>query len=155
MHHSTNATVEQIIGSLAHLKPSAPYRTRWQYNNVAYMSASYIPWQLFGERFEDFVVDNIWTPLGMTRSYYDLPMARATNQLVSGFGRHVLPGRSRVQDVEACWRDLGEHHGRLSDECRGDEQDLGWYAMHWQGIVGAGGVISCAKDMVSRERGSW
>ena len=44
-----------------------------------------------------------------------------------GFGRRLSMGRSGVQDVRACLRDVRERHGVLSDECRGKEQALGWY----------------------------
>lgn len=135
---------------LAHLRPSAPFKTRWQYNNIAYSSAAQVPRQLFDESFEDFVAENIWNPLGMTRSHYDVSIAKATNHLASGFGRRVAPGRmAKLQDVEACEGDVQKRGGRLSDECRGEQQDLGWSIKHWRGIAGAGGVITCAKDMVS------
>jgi CubicO group peptidase (beta-lactamase class C family) len=138
-----------MIDSFAHLRPSARVKTRWQYNNIAYSTASHLPEQLFGEAFNDFVRDNIWEPLGMTRSYYDIQSARSTSRLASGFGRRLSVGRSGVQDVWACLRDVRERRGVLSDECRGKEQALGWYSQQWRGIAGAGGVITCSKDMVS------
>jgi CubicO group peptidase (beta-lactamase class C family) len=146
---SANATAQQMIESFAYLRPSARVKTRWQYNNIAYSTASHLPEQLFGGTFVDFVRDNVWEPLGMTRSYYDIQSARSTSRLANGFGRRLSVGRSGVQDVRACLRDVRERHGVLSDECRGKEQVLGWYTRQWRGIAGAGGVITCSKDMVS------
>ena len=139
-----------MIKLFANLRASAPVKTRWQYNNIAYSAASYLPEQLFGENFEDFVRDNIWRPLGMTDSFYDIQAARATNRLASGFARRLSPGVSKVRDIRACLTDVQEHHGVLSDRCRGKEQALGWYARYWRGNAGAGGVITCSKDLVSR-----
>lgn len=128
--------------------PQARIRTRWQYNNIAYSTASHLPEQFLGETFDDFVRDSVWEPLGMTQSYYDIQSARSTSRLASGFGRRLSVGRFGVQDVWACWRDVRERRGVLSDECRGKEQALGWYTRQWRGIVGAGGVITCSKHMV-------
>jgi CubicO group peptidase (beta-lactamase class C family) len=98
---SANATVQQMIESFAHLRPSARIKTRWQYNNIAYSTASHLTEQFFGETFEDLVRDNVREPLGMTRSYHNIQSARSTTRLASGFGRRLSVGRSGVQDVWA------------------------------------------------------
>lgn len=114
---SANATVQQMIESFAHHRPSARVKTRWQYNNIAYSTASHLPEQLFGETFDDLVRDNVWEPLGMIQSYYNIQSARSTSRLANGFGRRLSVGLSAVQDVWACLRYACERHGVLSDGC--------------------------------------
>jgi CubicO group peptidase (beta-lactamase class C family) len=139
-----------MIDSLGHLKPSAPMKTLWQYNNITYAAASHLPKHLLGQDFDDFVKDKIWKPLGMDNTFYDIEAARATGHLVSGFARRITSDRTGIEDADVCRQDIEMRGGKLSDEGRGIEQEIGWFQEHWQGTAGAVGVISCARDMVSR-----
>lgn len=134
--------------SLAHLKPSAPFKSLYQYNNIAYNTVSSLPELLIGQKFDEFIQNIILGPLGMNHSFYDIKLARATQELSSAFARKISIGQSGLQDVEVAWGDIKAGR-RLSNEGRGSEQALGWPIQFWQGGAGAGGIITCSKDLVS------
>jgi CubicO group peptidase (beta-lactamase class C family) len=143
---STDITPEDVVKSLAYLKPSGPFKSCYQYTNLTYAAASLLPKQVLGQHLEEFVKKNIWDPLGMTQSCYDIELARLTGNLSSGFARKLSVGQSGVHDVERCKEDIKHARGKLSEEGRGMEHSLGWPV---QQLAGPGGVITCAKDLVS------
>lgn len=136
--------------SLAHLKPSAPFKSLYQYNNIAYNTVSSLPELLLGQKFDEFIKNIILGPLGMNHSFYDIELARATQDLSSAFARKISIGRSGLQDVEVAREDIKAGR-RLSNEGRGIEQALGWPVQFWQGGAGAGGIVTCSKDLVSHQ----
>jgi CubicO group peptidase (beta-lactamase class C family) len=143
---STDITPEDVVKSLAYLKPSAPFRSCYQYTNLTYVAASLLPKQVLGQHLDGFVKGNLWDPLGMTQSHYNIEVARSTGNLSSGFARKLSVGQSGVHDVERCKEDIKHARGKLSEEGRGMEHSLGWPV---QQLAGPGGVITCAKDLVS------
>lgn len=68
MWYGTTATRAELMSRLGDLEPSAEPRTRWQYQNLMYMTAGYLVEQVSGRTWEDFVRERIFTPLGMTAS---------------------------------------------------------------------------------------
>lgn len=58
----------ELFAMLKYLPPTAPFRTRFQYQNLMYMSAGLLLEQLSGQSWEDFVSTRIFTPLEMNRS---------------------------------------------------------------------------------------
>ena len=147
---SHNITNSQLIASLRHLKPSTRFKAHWQYNNIPYLLASQLPEQLHGELFHSFVQDHIWNPLGMHHTYYDHVLANRTGDLSSGFARRLPHGYSGFLDIEACRDDI-KRSTRLSAKCRGQELDLGWFQTDWRSFAGAGGIITCSRDLVRLE----
>ncbi|MDR1599579.1 MAG: serine hydrolase [Oscillospiraceae bacterium] len=61
----------QIVESIRHLEPSAPFRSKWQYNNLMFASAGYLVERLSGARWEDFTRERIFKPLGMDRANFN------------------------------------------------------------------------------------
>jgi CubicO group peptidase (beta-lactamase class C family) len=68
MWYGTNATRAELVSRLGDLEANAELRTRWQYQNLMYMTAGYLVEQVTGKTWEDFVRERIFTPLGMTAS---------------------------------------------------------------------------------------
>lgn len=68
MWYGTGATRAELVSRLGDLEASAELRTRWQYQNLMYMTAGYLVEQVTGRTWEDFVRERIFTPLGMTAS---------------------------------------------------------------------------------------
>lgn len=78
----------------------------------------------------------------MNHTYYDPEAALATGDRTSGF--------SRIFNWTACARDVRKEGPiELGFECTGQVQDIGWIIEDYETNAGAGGVISCPKDMVS------
>ena len=61
-------TREELYRRLKYLEPSASFRSRWQYQNLMYLTAGYLVEQRTGRTWDDLVRERIFTPLGMTRS---------------------------------------------------------------------------------------
>jgi CubicO group peptidase (beta-lactamase class C family) len=57
-----------ILAALRHLEPSKPFRSTWQYNNLAYLVAGLMLERVSAERWDDFVRTRILLPLGMQRA---------------------------------------------------------------------------------------
>ena len=62
------ATREDIFAKLRYLKPNASFRSRYQYQNVMFMTAGFLTERLTGKDWGDLIDDRIFTPLGMDRS---------------------------------------------------------------------------------------
>lgn len=146
---SNDATAQDVVRNLRNLRTSAEFREIWQYNNMAYATASTFSEVLAGVPFSDYVQTNIWNKLGMNDTYYKIDAARATGRLVGGTARKNV-------DVKTCFDTLigdgkwpGKKHNKLPESCYGDVVDIGWFTSNEQINAGAGGVITCAKDMVS------
>ncbi len=66
MWYSSDFPREDILRRLQYLEPSKPLRTKFQYNNLMFMTAGYIAGSLNGTSWEDAVTLRIFKPLGMT-----------------------------------------------------------------------------------------
>jgi len=64
--YSSDFGREDLLGRLQYLEPSKPLRTRFQYNNLMFMTAGYIAGQLNGTSWEDAVTQRIFKPLEMS-----------------------------------------------------------------------------------------
>ena len=62
------ATREEIFAKLRYLKPNASFRSRYQYQNLMFMTAGFLTERLTGKDWSDLIDDRIFTPLGMDRS---------------------------------------------------------------------------------------
>ena len=61
---------EEIYGKLRHLEFSRDIRTRFQYNNLMYMTAGLLGGRVAGSTWEELVRRSIFEPLGMRRSNF-------------------------------------------------------------------------------------
>jgi CubicO group peptidase (beta-lactamase class C family) len=57
-----------FIRRMKYLKFNATFREKFQYNNLMYYAAAYLVERIAGIKWEDFVRERIFTPLGMTAS---------------------------------------------------------------------------------------
>lgn len=60
---------EELVHALRYLKPTAPFRYKFYYQNLMFGLASYLIEKVGGQSYGDFVSDNIFTPLGMKDTY--------------------------------------------------------------------------------------
>lgn len=58
----------EMYRRLKYLEPSASLRSRWQYQNLMYLTAGYLVEQRTGRSWDDLIRERIFAPLGMTRS---------------------------------------------------------------------------------------
>ncbi|KAF5376299.1 hypothetical protein D9615_008485 [Tricholomella constricta] len=69
--------IPAMIENLRHLRPSAPFRSTFQYNNMMYETLSHLPTRLLNVSFESYVAQNIFHPVGMTASTYSVETAES------------------------------------------------------------------------------
>ncbi len=62
------ATREEIFRKLRYLEPNASFRSRYQYQNLMFLTAGYLTERLTERDWNDLIDERIFTPLGMDRS---------------------------------------------------------------------------------------
>jgi len=71
-------TREELYRRLKYLEPSASFRSRWQYQNLMFLTAGYLVERRTGRSWDDLIRERVFAPLEMTRSntsVRDLPAA--------------------------------------------------------------------------------
>ncbi len=76
---------QEIFERLRYLEPSKDLRTTFLYNNLMYASAGWLLQQLTGITWEDFVQNEIFTPLGMTRTTTSYDRMKAMGDLTAPY----------------------------------------------------------------------
>ena len=69
---------EELYRRLKYLEPSASFRSRWQYQNLMFLTAGYLVERRTGRSWDDLIRERVFAPLEMTRSntsVRDLPAA--------------------------------------------------------------------------------
>ncbi|PZP51019.1 MAG: penicillin-binding protein [Pseudopedobacter saltans] len=80
--YKATTTRKQIFDKVKYLEPSAPMRTKFLYNNILYASVGEIIELKSGKTWESFVKDQIFTPLGMNTSGFELSEKKNTGDYV-------------------------------------------------------------------------
>jgi CubicO group peptidase (beta-lactamase class C family) len=60
----------EFIGRMRHFKFNATFREKYQYNNLMYYATAYLVEKIAGQKWEDFVRQRIFEPLGMAASSF-------------------------------------------------------------------------------------
>ncbi|MFC2157041.1 serine hydrolase [Acidobacteriota bacterium] len=71
-YNNLEITREELVRRLAFLEPTADLRTRWQYNNLMFLTAGYLVETLTGKSWEDSLKDLVMDPLGMKRTNFSV-----------------------------------------------------------------------------------
>lgn len=66
--YGSTASREDVVRSLRHLPFTAPLRTRFQYNNLMFITAGEVVHAVVGASWDQFVTDRLLAPLGMRRA---------------------------------------------------------------------------------------
>ena len=96
-------TQAQIVRSLRYLRPSQPFRYKWQYSNQMYVLAGMLVERVTGETWQDTVRRNIFEPLGITRAAFTPHGAEA----LGGRAVPYLPGRETGTHRAVAHAELG------------------------------------------------
>lgn len=68
MWYNSSLTRREIFDRLQYLEPTAELRTKWQYQNLMFLSAGVLAEQITGKSWETLVGERIFMPLGMSAS---------------------------------------------------------------------------------------
>lgn len=66
--YATTNSREEIVRSIRRLKPSTSFRTRFQYQNLMFITAGEVEHAATGQSWDELIRSRIFTPLGMTAS---------------------------------------------------------------------------------------
>lgn len=66
--YGRKTTRKEVVSRLQYLEPTTTFRGRFQYQNLMFITAGYLSEKLSGKSWDDQIRDQIFTPLGMTRS---------------------------------------------------------------------------------------
>ncbi|KAF8995769.1 beta-lactamase/transpeptidase-like protein [Cyathus striatus] len=78
-----------IIKTLRNLRPSAEFRDTFQYNNLMYITLSYLPQVLLNQSYESYVSQHILTPLGMNSTTFSVEEATHGMRFAHGYVPHM------------------------------------------------------------------
>jgi CubicO group peptidase (beta-lactamase class C family) len=104
--YSSSFTREQLVERLRYLEPNKPIRSKFQYNNLMFLTAGYLGGRIGGLSWEDLVRQRVLEPLGMTNTKFSSDEARKTPD-------YALPYRKNrktevVSEIEfSRWGDVG------------------------------------------------
>lgn len=73
-------SIKDIVRGLRHLPLTAESRTRFQYNNLIYVTVGYAIETLTSNWLGDILHNHIWQPLGMSHTYFSREDALASTQ---------------------------------------------------------------------------
>jgi len=74
--YATPLSRKELVSRLEFLEPSADLRTRWQYQNLMFVTAGYLAGEVAGTTWEDLVRSRIFSPLGMKSSNFSVEDSR-------------------------------------------------------------------------------
>ena len=130
---STDLAPDEIVRRIRFLQPATSFRSRYAYDNILYLVPGQIIQAVTGKRWDEFMTERIFVPLGMSRTNLDAhsldtdsdaatPHARANGKVVPmAHADHVLtPGGSAISSVAdlAKWVIVQLNQGELPDRRR-------------------------------------
>jgi len=132
--------LDEQIERLGAVSPSAPLRTRHIYQNTMYELIGQVIERLSGQRWDRFLTDRLWRPLGMNETF------GARGQIDAGRA-HVLPHQYRDGKVSVTAWDLS------ADEA--DAAGSAWSSIHdmslWAQFLLRGGVTAGGERLISED----
>ncbi|KAK7018013.1 hypothetical protein VNI00_018439 [Paramarasmius palmivorus] len=136
--YSRTDTVESVLKKARHLKPSAGFRSTWQYNSIMYSLLGYLPAATLPQKpaLATYLKTHVFDPLGLTSATFSLATAKKSGKLADPTARE---GINRTEDLfgKGITRVL-----RYPTWFQEDSEDGGF-------IAGAGGAIMSVKDVAS------
>jgi CubicO group peptidase (beta-lactamase class C family) len=91
--HSTYSR-EEIVRRLRTVKPATSFRTAYAYDNVLYIAAGLVVEAVSGRKWDDFVHDRIFLPVGMTEANTTVTTFRPGDNVATPHG--MVKGRMAV-----------------------------------------------------------
>jgi len=92
-YNNFEAGREEFVRRLAHLKPTADLRERFQYNNLMFLTAGYLVEVLTDKEWEAAIRSHVFEPLGMKRTNFSVEDSQKDEDF-------ALPYREREGKIE-------------------------------------------------------
>lgn len=104
--YSSSLTRAQLVDRLRYLESNKPIRSRFQYNNLMFVTAGYLGGQIAGMSWEDAVRQRILKPLGMTGTRMSSKDARESADYAMPYRKNRKTDEVR-QIAFSQWGDVG------------------------------------------------
>ncbi|MCY7789754.1 serine hydrolase [Bacillus haynesii] len=72
MWYNSSFSREELFRRVRYLEPNLDFRSKWQYQNLMYMTAGYLAGRIAGTTWEDLVYERLFKPLHMTSSSFSV-----------------------------------------------------------------------------------
>ncbi len=86
-YNNYEASRESFVRRLAYLEPSADLRTRYQYNNLMFLTAGYLTEVITGKTWEEAARARALQPLGMTRTNFSISDSQKDNDSAQPYAK--------------------------------------------------------------------
>jgi len=94
-YNNHSASREEFVRRLAYLQPSADLRTKFQYNNLMFLTAGYLIEVLTGQTWEEAVRERVLKPLEMTRTNFSV----LDSQKDSDFAQPYRQAKGKIKKI--------------------------------------------------------
>ena len=84
--YATGKSRTELIAGLHHLEPSASFRSRYQYQNLMFLTAGVVAERIGGKSWEELVEERILRPLGMERANFSVAQMQQDDDFSYGYG---------------------------------------------------------------------
>ncbi|MEO8771762.1 MAG: serine hydrolase domain-containing protein [Ferruginibacter sp.] len=103
----------EIMQRLKYVKKVAPLRNNFIYNNLMYALAGVVIENVSGMKYEDFISNRLFAPLGMKHSFYGLPknetnVAMPYHFVDSSLQLLPVPSLKGVEPAGGIWTDIDD-----------------------------------------------
>jgi CubicO group peptidase (beta-lactamase class C family) len=100
--YGSSLSRRELFDRLRYLEPTADLRTRWQYQNLMFMTAGYLAEQISGKSWDTLVRERIFQPLGMTSSNVSVEALKQLSDRAVGYNeeKKVLK-RMEYRNIDA------------------------------------------------------
>ena len=110
--YATGKSRTELLAGLHHLEPSASFRSRYQYQNLMFLTAGVVAERIGGKSWEELVEERIFRPLGMERANFSVVQMQQDDDFSYGYGAEQEI--ERVQRVP--FRNIDAHRARRRDQ---------------------------------------
>jgi CubicO group peptidase (beta-lactamase class C family) len=83
----TNVTRAEVVSAVRHIRPVSSLRSRYHYNNLAFVVAGEVVHAVTGKSWDDFIRERVFTPLGMKESQISSAAFKAGDNVASPHSR--------------------------------------------------------------------
>ena len=98
---ATGKTRTELMAGLHHLEPSASFRSKYQYQNLMFLTAGVVAERIGGKPWEELVEERILRPLGMERANFSVDAMQQDDDFSYGYGAQQEIERVPFRNIDA------------------------------------------------------
>ena len=99
--YATGKSRTELIAGLHHLEPSASFRSKYQYQNLMFLTAGVVAERIGGKSWEELVEERVLRPLGMERATFSVDQMQQDDDFSYGYGAEQEIERVPFRNIDA------------------------------------------------------